>query len=288
MGVLFGTSIVLMLPKAFGSQVIRYQAPNGQNVDIFNLYSSAFPSLLILLSFFFFLAIDLLARHFVARTHMSTTRVPGISHSPAESIRIDEQGRRIAYVPGGGVPGTVVSTDPQAIRAERISTEPRSEGFRIGNQADGTKKQTVLILLRQFMYTFFTGLTVGTIFSSRSALNILSLTIALLISTVLIQMVDTVLLYYAGVSWKKAIVWNLLWNALMFVTVAAGRALGSTNRWDGLGILLAAEVGAFLYLVTVHLMPALVKGKKYDLKTGYLGAFAVGTFAMFGIRAIEA
>lgn len=290
MGTIFGTAIILMLPKAYGSQIIRYGAPDGQEVDIFNLYSSSIPSLLLLLSFFFFLIIDLVARHFIARTHMSTTRVPGISHSPAETVRIDEQGRRVTYVPGGGATGTVVSTQEQVIRAERISTEPRSEGWRFGGRIDGegTKKQTVLILLRQFMYTFFTGLAIGTIFASRSAYNILSLCIALCICTVLLQMVDTVLLYYSGVPWKRCLLWNFLWNALMWGTVAIGRALGSTNRWDGLGILLAAEVGAYLYLVTVHLMPALVKGKKYDLKAGYLFAFAFGTFAMYGIRAIEA
>jgi zinc transporter ZupT len=250
-------------------------------------------SLLILIGFTFFMLVDLFARHFIAKTHMSTTRVPGISHSPAESMRIDEgEGRRVSYIPAGpGGPGTVVSQESHVVRAERVSTEPRSEGDLTSARArrfgvEGGKRQTILIILRELLYTFFVGLTVGTVFSTYANYNILAVCLSLMMATLPIQMVDTVLLYYSGVSWKKAILWNFLWNALMWGTVAMGRGLGATGFW-GIQYLFAAETGAFLYLILVHLFPAITKGKKYDLKSVYLFDFLLGTYSIFAIRAIE-
>jgi hypothetical protein len=234
--------------------------------------------------------VDLFARHFIAKTHMSTTRVPGISHSPAESIRIEEGDRRVTYIPAGTGPVTTVSTDPHMARAERVSTEPRSEAdLATGRRRfgmEGGKKQTILILLREFMFTGFVGLTVGTVFALYTNFNILAICISLCVALVLIQMVDTVLLHYSGLSWKKALMWNFLWNVLMWGTVAAGRALGATG-FNGICYLLAAETGVFLYLVLVHLFPAIVKGKKHDLKSIYLLDFLIGTYVIFAIRAIE-
>jgi hypothetical protein len=226
---------------------------------------------------------------------MSTTRVPGISHSPAESIRIEDGDRRVTYIPAGQGPVTTVSTDPHIARAERVSTEPRSDadlgtvgpdGRRRRFGVEGGKKQSILIVLREFMFTAFVGLTVGTVFATYGNYNVLAVGISLCVATVLIQMVDTVLLHYAGLSWKKAVMWNFLWNALMWGTVAAGRALGATGV-NGVCYLFAAEVGVFLYLVLVHLFPAIVKGKKYDLKSVYLLDFLIGTYVIFAIRAIE-
>jgi len=236
--------------------------------------------------------IDLAARHFIAKTHMSTTRVPGISHSPAESMRIDEvEGRRVTYIPAGQGPGTVVTTDSTVPRAERVNTEPRSEADLTSARArrfgvEGGKRQTILIIIRQFLYTFFNGMAVGTIFSTYANYNILAVCISLCMAIVLIQTVDTVLLYYSGISWKKAVMWNFLWNALMWGTVAMGRGLGGTG-FNGIGYLFAAQVGAFLYLVLIHLFPAITKGKKYDLKAVYLFDFLLGTYSIFAIRAIE-
>jgi len=233
--------------------------------------------------------VDLFARHFIAKTHMSTTRVPGISHSPAESIRIEEGDRRVTYIPAGTGPVTTVSTDPHVARAERVNTEPRSEADLTGRRRfglEGGKKQSILIVLREFLFTGFLGLAVGTVFSTYANYNILAVCLTLFLAIIPIQMVDTVLLHYAGLSWKKALLWNFLWNALMWGTVAAGRGLGATGL-NGICYLFAAEVGAFLYLVLVHLFPAIVKGKKYDLKSVYLFDFLLGTYVVFAIRAIE-
>lgn len=220
---------------------------------------------------------------------MSTTRVPGISHSPAESIRIEEGDRRVTYIPAGTGPVTTVSTDPNVARAERVNTEPRSEADLTGRRRfglEGGKKQSILIVLREFLFTGFLGLAVGTVFATYANYNILAVCLSLFLAIIPIQMVDTVLLHYAGLSWKKSLLWNFLWNALMWGTVAAGRGLGATGL-NGICYLFAAEVGAFLYLVLVHLFPAIVKGKKYDLKSVYLFDFLLGTYVVFAIRAIE-
>jgi len=290
-GLLFGCSIIQLLPKAFGSQFINYTSSTGQGVFLYNLLSPGLVSLLLLIGFTFFMLVDLFARHFIAKTHMSTTRVPGISHSPAENMRIEEaEGRRVSYIPAGQGPGTTVSTEAHVVRAERVSTEPRSEAeLATGRRRFGLdwgKRGTILIILREFILTFFVGMTVGTVFATYANYNILAICIALCIATVPIQMVDTVLLHYSGLSWKKALMWNFVWNALMWGTVAMGRALGATGL-NGICYLFAAEVGAFLYFVLIHMFPAIVKGKKYDLKSIYLFDFFLGTYAIYGLRAIE-
>jgi zinc transporter ZupT len=206
-------------------------------------------------------------------------------------MRIEEaEGRRVSYIPAGTGPGTTVSTEPHVVRAERVTTEPRSEAdLATGRRRwglDWGKRQTILIIIREFLYTFFNGLAVGTVFSTYGNYNVLAVNISLCVALVLIQMVDTVLLHYSGLSWKKAVLWNFLWNALMWGTVAMGRGLGGTGL-NGICYLFAAEVGAFLYFVLIHMFPAIVKGKKYDLKSLYLFDFFLGTYAVFGIRAIE-
>jgi zinc transporter ZupT len=290
-GLLFGCSIIQLLPKAFGSQFQNYTTSAGEGVFVYNILSPGLVSLLLLIGFTFFMLVDLFSRHFIAKTHMSTTRVPGISHSPAESMRIEEaEGRRVSYIPAGTGPGTTVTTESHVVRAERVSTEPRSEAeLEPGRRRFGLdwgRRGTILIIIREFLYTFFLGMTVGTVFSLYTNYNILAICISLCIATIPIQMVDTVLLYYSGLSWKKALMWNFLWNALMWGTVAMGRALGATG-FNGICYLLAASVGAFLYFVLIHMFPAIVKGKKTDLKTMYLFDFFLGTYAIYGLRAIE-
>jgi zinc transporter ZupT len=267
MGFFMGASIILMLPKAFGNDIFRYVLGNDDNndnnieVNTSIVFNTGLSSFFILIGFTFFMVLDMLARHFVAKTRM-TSRVP------TEENYVDtERGIHTNRTTG--------ELNNQAV------ARPQGE-----LASKGSTKQTALILLRMFIYNFFSGMTVGTVFATYSKYNILSLCIAMLLAEVFLEIVDTTLLYYSGLSKGKAIILNLLMNVVALGGAAAGRALGQISL-RAISYLFAAEIGIFLYLVAVHLMPAIMKGKKYDVKPGYLAAFLIGTFSVFALRAIE-
>jgi zinc transporter ZupT len=272
MGFTMGAAVILMLPKAFGNDVFRYVLGEDVEVNTSVVFNTGLTSFFILLGFNFFFILDMIARHFVAKTHLNTSR------APAEMYRVENAENRTG----------ATGTNYEGVRAERISTDLSNQGElnRAQPASKGSTKQTGLILLRMFMYNWFSGMAVGTVFATYSSYNIASLCIALLFAEIFLEMVDTTLLYYSGLTKGRAIIFNLLMNIVAWGGVAAGRALGSPSL-KAIAYLFAAEVGVFLYLVAVHLMPAIMKGKKYDTKVGYIVAFLASTALVFAIRAIE-
>jgi len=151
----------------------------------------------------------------------------------------------------------------------------------------GTRKQTVLIILRQMLYNMFSGMAIGAAFGTESRRIVVCVSIAILIQEIPFEIADTLLLYYSGMSYKNAILYNILWNTIpTLIGLSAGRALAGIDL-EAAAYIFAAAVGAFLYVAASNIMAAIVKERKGGMKASYVIASIIGAGVMFDVLQIE-
>jgi hypothetical protein len=245
------------------------------------------------------------------------THVPGINNSPSSSIRAEELAKRQpvsgnpniitgpAYVsprgvenvqgPQFGQPGVIgaqstyvpVNPNVQNIETGRISTEEGELRRKTGPwEYSGTRKQSSLIVFRDFMFVFFTAFVYGSMMGTESNPIAVSIGIATLIPFVILLTLDSLMLYYAGLELKKIMIWLVLEGLLFLGMFAAVKGICAAGL-QATAFMFAVSVGGYLYFIAIHMMPALMKERDGRLKSGFVLLFVLGAALMFALRAIQ-
>jgi len=223
----------------------------------------------------------------VTRTIMGTTNV---NEQPANIIPRNQQ--NLGVIPHRdligntnivGQPGSYPQTaylNPTVSTEQNLDNKERVPG---GVSLRGARRMAYLVILRQFLLNFFSGLAIGAAFATKTYGIGETIAIAVLIYSTFMQMADMVNLYYSGVSYKSCIVWGFIWNLIPFcIGLPMGRGLGTINL-RAIAYVFGGCVGGLLYLSTINLMPAILKDKRMFSKALYLISFLLGIGVMYAV-----
>lgn len=120
-------------------------------------------------------------------------------------------------------------------------------------QQKGTKSLIMMIVTGDGMHNFFDGLAIGVAFAGSGAGGGLSTSVAILCHELPHEIGDFAVLLQAGLSTKRAIMYNTLSAILCFFGMSTGVLIGNMDT----GFLSAIIAGMFLYIALVNMIPQL-------------------------------
>lgn len=120
-------------------------------------------------------------------------------------------------------------------------------------QNKGKKSLIMMIVTGDGMHNFFDGLAIGVAFASSGVGGGLSTSVAILCHELPHEIGDFAVLLQAGLSTKRAIMYNTLSALLCFFGMTAGVLIGKMDT----GFLSSIIAGMFLYIALVNMIPQL-------------------------------
>ena len=140
--------------------------------------------------------------------------------------------------------------------------KPHSHGHSHGNKGEQLQSNAWMVILGDGLHNFSDGLAIGASFAVSLTAGF-GTTIAVFCHELPHEIGDFAVLRRAGVSMKKAVLFNIVSSALCFVGVVVGILIGgieSANEWIFLFI-----AGTFIYISLVDIVSIF-----YKLKVQYL------------------
>ena len=117
----------------------------------------------------------------------------------------------------------------------------------------GGKSLIMMIVTGDGMHNFFDGLAIGVAFAGSGIGGGLSTSVAILCHELPHEIGDFAVLLNAGLSTKRAVMYNTLSAVLCFIGMTVGIAVGKMDT----GFLSAIIAGMFLYIALVNMVPQL-------------------------------
>lgn len=117
----------------------------------------------------------------------------------------------------------------------------------------GAKSVIMMIVTGDGMHNFFDGLAIGVAFAGGGVGGGLSTSVAILCHELPHEVGDFAVLLNAGLSTKRAVMYNFLSAVLCFIGMTVGVIVGKMDT----GLLSSVIAGMFLYIALVNMIPQL-------------------------------
>ncbi|RWS10570.1 zinc transporter-like protein, partial [Dinothrombium tinctorium] len=121
------------------------------------------------------------------------------------------------------------------------------------NNPDGAKSIIMMIVTGDGLHNFFDGLAIGIAFAGNGLAGGFSTSVAILCHELPHEVGDFAVLLSAGLSVKRAVLYNTLSAVLCFIGMTVGIVVGNLNT----AMLSAVIAGMFLYIALVNMIPQL-------------------------------